>query len=38
VSPGIVDLSDAPFAFDRGAMVRDPSGHALLFTAPPPDP
>jgi catechol 2,3-dioxygenase-like lactoylglutathione lyase family enzyme len=38
VSPGIVDLSDAPFAFDRGAMVRDPSGHALLLTAPPSDP
>lgn len=35
VSPGIVDLAEAPFAFDRGAMVRDPSGHALLLTAPP---
>jgi catechol 2,3-dioxygenase-like lactoylglutathione lyase family enzyme len=36
VSPGIVDMDDdAPFTFERGAMARDPSGHALLLTTPP---
>jgi len=37
VSPGIVDVTDTPLTVPHGAMVRDPSGHALLFTAPPSD-
>jgi len=30
VSPGVVSLPGAPFGYDAAAMVRDPSGHALL--------
>ena len=34
VSPGVVPLPTAPFGYDAAAMVRDPTGHALLLTAP----
>ena len=37
VSPGIVDVTGTPLTAPHGAMVRDPSGHALLLTAPPSD-
>lgn len=38
VSPGIVDLPAAPFSVRRAAMVRGPSGHAVLLTGPSSDP
>ena len=34
VSPGVVPLPGAPFGYDAAAMMRDPSGHALLLTSP----
>ena len=34
VSPGVVAVPKAPFADASGAMVRGPTGHALLLTGP----
>jgi catechol 2,3-dioxygenase-like lactoylglutathione lyase family enzyme len=32
ISPGVVTLSDDALGFSNGLLVRDPDGHALLFT------
>ena len=37
VSPGLVSLPASPLGTERAAMVRDPTGHALLLSSPPPD-
>lgn len=34
VSPGVVALPDRALGFARGALVRDPDGHALLLVEP----
>ncbi len=34
VSPGGVALADARLGYRRGALLRDPDGHAVLLTAP----
>ncbi len=34
VSPGVVEVPKTTFGFGAGAMMRDPSGHAVLLTAP----
>jgi len=31
VSPGTVALSDAALGFTKGALVRDPDGHAVML-------
>jgi catechol 2,3-dioxygenase-like lactoylglutathione lyase family enzyme len=36
VSPGLVELSHARLGFTAGVLVRDPDGHALQLTNPPP--
>ena len=37
VSPGLVSLSETALGVDRAAMVRDPTGHALLLSPSPAD-
>ena len=37
VSPGIVSLPASALGGERAAMVRDPTGHALLLSSPPAD-
>jgi catechol 2,3-dioxygenase-like lactoylglutathione lyase family enzyme len=32
ISPGVVTLSDEQVGYQKGLQVRDPDGHALLFT------
>ena len=34
VSPGVVEVPATSFRVDAGAMVRDPSGHAILLASP----
>lgn len=32
VSPGVIDVSTAPFGAGKAILARDPDGHAVLFT------
>lgn len=34
VSPGLVELGDRALGYDRGLLLRDPDGHAVLLTPP----
>lgn len=35
VSPGLITVANTPIGHNGGAMLRDPSGHALLLTSSP---
>jgi hypothetical protein len=34
VSPGVIALADARIGFRKGALLRDPDGHAVMLAEP----